>query len=91
MEYPRLVEIDGVARLGVQLRQQPGLHLIGRRRLDAVNDPAVAGPHAIGRKLRGVWRPGDRLRVVGIAFRAVVAERLHCAARWPAGRRGCSC
>ena len=67
----RLIEIDGIARLDVELLVQLRLHLVGRRRFDAIDDPAEAGADAIGGNLGRVRRPDDRLRVVGVASRPV--------------------
>ena len=36
----------------------------------------MSGPDAVGRELRGIWRPGDRCKFVRVAVRSVCAEQL---------------
>jgi hypothetical protein len=66
---------ERVARLRVDVGRVFRLQLIGGGRLDVVHLPAVAGPDAVRRDLLRVRRPRDRPELVGVAFRAVGAER----------------
>ena len=75
VEHHRLFEVEQVARLRVLHRPVLRLQLILGRRGHVVHETAIAGADAVGDDLRRIRRPGDRRRIVVVAFGPVGAER----------------
>ena len=74
VEDDRLLEVEDVAGLRVEARRVLRLQLVFGRRLDVVDQAAVARPDAIGRQLLRVGRPGDRVEFVAVGLGPVGAQ-----------------
>ena len=68
MEKYGLLRGQNIASLGIHHRGIFRLQLIGRRRLNVVNDAAMTGNNAIGDETFGIGRPNDSPGCVVVAF-----------------------
>ena len=73
-EDDRLLEVEDVARLGVEARRVLRLQLVLGRGLDVMHEAAVSRLHAIRRELLRVGRPRHRVEFVAVGLRPVGAE-----------------
>ena len=75
VEERRLLQVEHVARLGIEALEIVRLHLVGRRRHHVAHHALVSGSDSPGGEIARVRGPVDRLPGVRVALGSVATER----------------